>query len=70
MSIAHCRSLIEKMRNKYKAIVLQWIPPYCDIPCNEKADELAKKGCFVDHAIWLAIGQSHQELSKCLGQLT
>ncbi|XP_042908271.1 uncharacterized protein [Parasteatoda tepidariorum] len=35
---------------KHKTIALQWIPSHCRIPGNEKADALAKKGCFVNQA--------------------
>ncbi|GFU36230.1 uncharacterized protein LOC103524116 [Nephila pilipes] len=50
MSIMQCRSLMGEMREKYKTIVLQWIPSHCGIPGNEKADGLAKKGCLVNQA--------------------
>ena len=72
MSMAHCTSLIGKMRNKCKAIILQWILYHYGISGDEKADKLAKKAVLLirPRAIWLTIGQSHQELTKCLGQLT
>ncbi|GFU30976.1 hypothetical protein NPIL_647621 [Nephila pilipes] len=38
MFVTQCRSLMGKMREKCKTIVLQWIPSHCGIPGNEKVN--------------------------------
>ncbi|XP_015911532.2 uncharacterized protein [Parasteatoda tepidariorum] len=50
LSIVKCRSLMTEIGEKRKTIALQWIPSHCGISGNEKADALAKKGCFINQA--------------------
>ncbi|XP_035227202.1 uncharacterized protein LOC118199445 [Stegodyphus dumicola] len=46
-SVMQCRSLLRELYEKHKIVGLQWIPSHCGIPENEKADELAKRGCDI-----------------------
>ncbi|GFU01510.1 hypothetical protein NPIL_233131 [Nephila pilipes] len=63
-----------KMREKYKTIVLQWIPSNCGISGNEKGDGLAKKGCLVNQTPYnmfctkvVGCGRNVAEIAAYLG---
>ncbi|GFW49428.1 hypothetical protein TNCV_3059351 [Trichonephila clavipes] len=45
--VLDCRHDLKILSSLGKTIVHQWIPAHCEIPGNEKADCLAKKGVLV-----------------------
>ena len=50
-TVVDIRTLIHGLQEcikKKKTLVLQWVPSHCDLPGNEKADELAKLGATKD----------------------
>jgi len=42
-----CQAPIRQLKAKHKQTALQWIPGHCQIPGNEHADTLAKKGAKI-----------------------
>lgn len=67
MSVMQCRSVISEIREKYKTIVLQGIPPNCGIPGNEKMDELAKTGCSVNQGVCTLI--NYKSISSMVNEI-
>ncbi|GFV85835.1 hypothetical protein TNCV_2004551 [Trichonephila clavipes] len=45
--VLDCRHDLKNPASLGKTVVLQWVPAYCRVPGNEKADLLAKNGVLV-----------------------
>jgi hypothetical protein len=49
-TIAEIRTLVHNIQRNCE-VMFQWIPPHCDLPGNDKADELAKAGASMKQLV-------------------
>ena len=45
------RESLVRLNKKTEMMILQWIPGHCDLPGNDKADDLAKEGAAMEQQI-------------------
>ena len=58
--VRECRHYLEFLSGCYTSVSLVWVPGYCSIPVNYRANELARTGTFLTKFSSIELGMLGQ----------